>query len=239
VLVADEHPIFRKGLRSLLEAEPGFVVVGEAGNGEEAVRFVRALQPDVLLLDLKVSGLSRMDTLAALSAERLRTIVLTASIERPEIVKALQLGAAGVMLKTAPPELVFKSIRSVMEGQHWIARDAVSDLVRALRQYAGTPDMVQRAGFGLSPRELEITAAITAGLSNKEIARKLRLSVNTVKHHLTRILDKVGASNRVELALFALHHGLVDEAPAVDAVALDYNGAARRHAAKPRRPARS
>jgi two-component system nitrate/nitrite response regulator NarL len=213
ILVADHHPIFRKGLRSVLEEEPGFVVVGEASDGEEAVRYSRTLRPDILLLDLAMRGRSAMDALTELSAgpqQPVRTIVMTASIEKPEIVKVLQLGAVGVVLKTASPDVVSKSIRSVMDGQHWIGREVVSDVVRALQHYSDKAEKTERKRFGLTARELEITAAVTTGLSNKEIARKFSLSGDTVKHHLTRIFDKVGASNRLELALFAVHHRLLE-----------------------------
>jgi two-component system, NarL family, nitrate/nitrite response regulator NarL len=194
ILLADDHLMFRKGLKSLLEAEPGLVVVGEAKDGQEAVRLARALQPDVLLLDLAMPGVSGMEALASLSSE-----------------KALQLGAAGVVLKTSPPDLLFKSIRSVLRGEHWIGREAVSDLVQALRQYSSAAEKPSRDRFRLTPRELEITAVVVAGLTNKEIARKFSLSEDTVKHHLTNIYDKVGASNRLELALFAVHHRLLDD----------------------------
>jgi two-component system nitrate/nitrite response regulator NarL len=212
ILIADDHTIFRKGLRSLLEAEPGFVVVGEAENGEEAVSVSRAVKPDVMLLDMAMPGASGMDALGELSRSPtlVKTIVLTAGIEKAEIVKALQLGAAGVVLKSCAPELLFKSVRSVMAGQHWIGREAVSDLVKALRSYADTTAPV-RPRFGLTPRELEITSAVVGGFSNKEIAKKFTLSEDTVKHHLTNIFDKVGASNRLELALFAVHHRLIGE----------------------------
>jgi two-component system, NarL family, nitrate/nitrite response regulator NarL len=213
VVIADDHTIFRKGLRSVLEGESGFVVVGEAADGEEAVEVCRALLPHVLLLDLAMPGASGMDALAELatSPTPVRTILLTAGIEKAEIVKALQLGAAGVVLKSASTDLLFKSIRSVIAGQHWIGREAVSDLVQALRdQMAASTEKPARKRFGLTAREVEITSAVVAGLSNKEIARKLSLSEDTVKHHLTNIFNKMGASNRLELALFAVHHRLLE-----------------------------
>jgi DNA-binding NarL/FixJ family response regulator len=212
ILIADDHPLFRKGIKSLLNAEPGFKVVGEAEDGDEAVRLSRSLLPDVLLLDLAMPGASGLDALNELATapSSVKTIVLTAAIEKPEIVKALQLGAAGVVLKSSAPELLFKSVRAVMAGQHWIGREAVADLVQALRSYPQTPQP-PRSRFGLTARELEITSAVVSGFSNKEIAGKFDLSQDTVKHHLTNIFDKVGASNRLELALFAVHHRLLAE----------------------------
>ena len=215
IVIADDHTMFRKGLRSLLGGERGLLVVGEAADGDEAVSLVRSLQADVLLLDLAMpgsSGMHALEELARLSAT-VKAIVLTAAIAKPEILKAIQLGAAGVVLKSSPPELLFKCVRSVMAGQHWIGRDAVSDLVQALRSYRESAGPV-RPRFGLTARELEITSAVVAGFSNKEIALKFSLSQETVKHHLTRIFDKVGASNRLELALFAVHHQLLEQDPA-------------------------
>jgi len=215
VLIADDHPIFRKGLRTLLEGEPGFKVIGEAAGGVEAVRLAHELQPDILLLDLAMPGVSGMDALAELAAAPtpVRIILLTAGIEKAEIVKALQLGAAGVVLKSAATDLLFKSIRSVIAGQHWIGREAVTDLVQALRAQLDPPEKPARERFRLTPRELEITSAVVSGMSNKEIARKFSLSEDTVKHHLTNIFDKMGASNRLELALFAVHHRLLEDHP--------------------------
>lgn len=218
IVIADDHPIFRKVLKSLLDAEPRFHVVGETENCDEAVRLSRSLRPDVLLLDLAMPGLSGMDAFGELAGESapnpVRTILLTADIQRPEIVKALQLGAAGVVLKTAPPDLLFKSIRAVMAGQNWIGSECVSDLVQALRSNGdGSPP--PRARSGLTPRELQITSAVVSGFSNKEIAKSLGLSADTVKHHLTSVFDKVGASNRLELALLAVHHRLLEERDSV------------------------
>src|SRR5688572_20490097 len=158
-----------------------------------------------------------MEALAEPAGAPVRTIVLTAAIDKADIVKALQLGAAGVVLKASASELLVKAIRSVMGGQHWIGRESVSDLVHALRGLMTAPVGKARERFGVTARELQITAAVVAGLSNREIAAKFALSEDTVKHHLTNIFDKVGASTRLELAVFAVHHGLVEDEPEASA----------------------
>ena len=212
ILIADDHHIFRAGLKRLLEGEPGFTVVGEAADGDEAVRLVQQLLPDILLLDLAMPRMSGLEVLRELGGggTRVRTILLTAAIDRTEVVAALQLGASGVVLKESATELLFKSIRSVMAGECWVGRDSVTDLVRALRESRPAGPEGARSTFGLTPREREILSSVVAGYTNREIAQKFSLSEDTVKHHLSNIFDKVGASNRVELTLFAVHHGLLN-----------------------------
>ena len=138
-----------------------------------------------------------------------RTILLVASIDRAETIKALQLGARGVVLKESATELLFKAIRSVMAGQYWVGRDLVSDLVQTLGRLSNNSAPAGSNKFGLTPRELDVLRLVVAGYTNKETADKYGLSEDTVKHHLTNIFDKTGASNRLELALFAIHHQIV------------------------------
>lgn len=213
VVIADDHPIFREGLRKLLEAEPGFAVVGEASDGAEAVKLVRRVKPDILLLDLAMPLMPGLETLRELagSAGSVRTILLTAAIEKEQIVEALQLGASGVVLKESATGLLLKSIRSVVAGQYWVGNESVSTLVMALRQTGRTAgEAPPPKKFGLTPRELEIVSAIVSGYTNRDIAQRFSISEQTVKRHLTSIFDKLGVSNRLELALFTVHHKLAE-----------------------------
>jgi DNA-binding NarL/FixJ family response regulator len=208
IVVADDHPVFREGLIKLLEAKPDLKVVGAACDGADTLALVAKLEPDLVLLDLsmpRMTGLVALRELKNKSA-RSRIILVTAAIDRTEIIAGLQLGAQGVVLKESASEVLFKSIRAVMAGQYWVGRNRVADLATTLRELAASHPKPTRKQFGLTPRELEIISVILAGYSNNDIATKFVISEKTVKHHLTNIFDKVGVSNRLELALFAVHH---------------------------------
>jgi two-component system, NarL family, nitrate/nitrite response regulator NarL len=209
IVIADDHPIFRDGVRKLLEAERGFNVIGEATTGKQALNLVSDLRPDILLLDMMMPELTGLEVLQRLSKQltSVRTIVVTASIEKSQIIEALLLGARGIVPKHSSAQMLFKSIRCVMSGEFWITRQIIVELVQKLR--SARPSLAPQA-VGLTRRELEVAAAVAEGQVNKDIARSCHISEYTVKHHLTRIFEKLQLSNRVELAMFAVNHRLID-----------------------------
>jgi two-component system nitrate/nitrite response regulator NarL len=226
VVVADRESMFRASLRQLLAVPPsiikqvysvdvgsGFEVVGEADSGEETIAVVRATKPDLLLLDLTMPRLSGLEALRELRAANLapRTVVLAAVVERHQLLTAVQLGVRGVVLKDSKTELLFEAIMTVMSGLNWLGKTLVGDLmdlVGALARESGSSGATHP--FGLTPREREVLALVVAGLGNREIARRCAVSQETIKHHLTRMFDKVGASNRLELAMIASQNGVVE-----------------------------
>ena len=216
ILIADDHPVFRQGLLAVFRNQPEFTIVGEATDGRRALELTRKLNPDILLLDLVMPHLTGLETLRELagSATPVRTIVLTASIEKEQIAQALQLGARGILLKDAATEILLAGIRTVMNGQFWVGQNKVTDLVEILHSYMPSPAGPKglKQTFGLTARELDVVSAIVSGFTNREIAGKFSISEQTVKHHLRNIFDKVGVSNRLELALFAINHQLVSPA---------------------------
>jgi len=205
IVIADDHAIFRDGLRRLLEAEERFELIGEASDGAEAIELVRRLQPDVLLLDLAMPKLTGLEALAQVIQAKpgVRVIILAATVDRADIIKALQLGARGIVLKTAATQLLYKCINAVVAGEMWVGRDSVPDLVGALQELNAVSDSVPAALSNLTQRERDVVDAIIKGASNKAIAQSLSMSEQTVKNHVSRILEKCGVQNRVELAMLA------------------------------------
>jgi DNA-binding NarL/FixJ family response regulator len=208
ILIVDDHAIFRQGLRKLFDEVPEFTIVGEASNGVEAVKAIRELEPDIVLLDLQLGDITGLDVLRRVGTGiKSRTIILGADIHRDDEINAVLLGASGIVGKYSASETLFKSIRCVLAGELWVRRDLVRDLV-AMWYGAANSSSVPLDQFGLTGRELQIVTAVAQGHGNREISENLGISQFTVKHYLTRIFDKLRVNNRVELALFATRQGL-------------------------------
>ena len=203
VLIVDDHPVVRRGLRVLLEVQDGIEVAGEAGDGATALALAAEHAPDVILLDLKLPG---MDGIAVLGELRdrdsaARVLVLTSATEPASASLAVRSGAAGVLYKDVDPDALVRAIRSVHDGHLLLAREAAGSLVRS----AGTwgPGAALET---LTSREREVLAELTKGRSNREIARALGVSEKTVKAHVSSVLAKLGVQDRTQAALLAVRH---------------------------------
>lgn len=211
ILIADDHPIVRIGVRKMLETVPGLNVVGEASNGAEALKKVEALHPDIMFLDVEMPLMSGIETLRELEAKQssVKVIILSAILDKKRMLDALQLGARGIILKSAAPTEIESCVTAIMESRFWIVGKAVDNLTEVLEKLLeGISTSPRKKTFGLTPRELQITKFIAEGHTNRDIAEQANISEETVKHHLKRIFDKTGVSTRLELAIFAMNHGL-------------------------------
>jgi DNA-binding NarL/FixJ family response regulator len=203
ILICDDHPVVRSGLRGILESQPDLNVVGEAADGGQAVVFARSLRPDVVVMDLKMP---RVDGAAATREIKeecpdTQVLILTTYESDTGILRAIEARAAGFLLKDAPHEELFKAVREVAEGHSPLNPVVAARLLRRLR---GTE---QEA---LSSREIEILRLVSKGVNNKDIAEELWISESTVKSHLNRIFDKLGAQDRTAAVVEALRRGVID-----------------------------
>lgn len=212
ILVADDHAIFRDGLRKLLEVTDEVQIIGEASNGVECTKMLAKLKPDILLLDLRMPEKDGLGVLEEINFDTLptRVIVLTAAEDDRDVVRAMRLGARGVVLKQSASDLLLKSIRKVNDGEIWLDNRMTAEVIDAFKKSSESGQ--RREKPLLSDREKEIVQLVAQGFRNREIGEKLFISEQTVKNHLHNIFDKLGVSDRLELALYAIHHRLIDQA---------------------------
>lgn len=206
IVVIDDHPLFRKGVAQLMEFDPRFEVVGEAASGEEGLSLLAALDPDLVLLDLNMPGMTGVETLKALKERdpRLRVILLTVSDSEDDLVAALRAGADGYLLKDMEPEDLVESLESATRGRVVLSEILTDMLAHAMRVQHGPDDAEEGE---LTQREREILELIAAGLSNKLIARELDITENTVKVHVKHVLKKLNLRSRLEAAVWAIQNG--------------------------------
>ena len=206
VLLVDDHALFRSGIKLLLQRNHDFEVIGEASDGIEGVKRAKALQPDVVLLDLHMPGISGLDAIKLIQEEvpACRIILLTVSEEGEDLTTALKNGAVGYLLKNIDADFFLDAIRRAMQGDSVISNEMTAKLVANLRRgHEPIPSEISK----LTPREGDILSQLASGLSNKEIARELNLAESTVKIHIQSILKKLGLSNRVQAAIYAVEKG--------------------------------
>ncbi|WP_329248081.1 response regulator transcription factor [Actinoallomurus sp. NBC_01490] len=204
VLIADDHPVVRQGLRTFLGVQEDIEVVGEAADGVEAVARAEALTPDVILLDLKMPGVDGQAALEELRSRGIpsRVLVLTSVGERARVLPVVRAGASGYLYKDVDPQALVQAIRAVHDGHVLFAPEAADAML--------APDQGGKAAVALTEREREVLTQIARGRSNREIARALVVSEKTVKTHVSNILMKLGLQDRTQAALYAVRHGLAE-----------------------------
>ena len=207
LVLADDHPIVLHGLQQLFERQRGFDVIGCCRSGADALEILRTRPVDVLVLDLRMPGLSGLDVLRAVSDEKIgcRVVLLTAALRDADVTEVVQLGAKGVVLKESPPEALVECVRRVHRGQEWIDRGTVARVMDRQRAAPRNGD----AASPLTPRELEIVRMVARGLRNRDIGHRLSISEGTVKIHLHNVYEKLGVDGRLELLLYAQEKGLL------------------------------
>jgi two-component system nitrate/nitrite response regulator NarL len=211
IVIADDHPVVRIGVKNMLQSDPGLEVLGEASDGDEAITAALELLPDILLLDLQMPRLPGLEAMRAImsGSPTVKILLLTSTITSQQIIEALQVGARGIVLKDALADDLTTAIRAVSSGLYWIGGKRVFNLLRALHELMQQAAVPERKTYGLTPRELDFVGCIVEGCTNRDIARQFNIGEETVKRHLSKVFDKTGVSTRLELALFAIAHQVV------------------------------
>src|SRR5271156_3831541 len=213
ILIADNHPLVRVGIRDLMQASKAIRVVGEVEDGDETITETLDLLPDIVLLDLTMPRLPALEAMRAIMSgwPEIRILLLNRAIRAQHIVEALQIGARGIVLYDRLADDLEPAIACVSSGGYWLGEKRGEGLVSALHQLVREQASPEQKSYGLTRRELEVLRRIVDGCSNRDIASQFGLSEETVKRHLSNIFDKLGVSTRLELALFALANHLVTQ----------------------------
>ena len=216
LLIVDDHPVFRQGLRDVFETDSQIEVVGEAADGEAALELARETEPDVILMDINLPSTSGLQITRALTAESqgLKVVMITAYDEPEYIYHSLRAGATAFCSKDLPPDSMIRTVHNVSMGNYVLndqimSEEEVSNWLQRRRDLFGKQPLENGSDphASLSPREMEILELICQGTPNKEIARRLGISYQTVKNHVTAVLHKLGVSDRTQAVLYALKHG--------------------------------
>lgn len=209
VLIADDHPLARKAVQSLLENDPAFETVGEAASGREAVSLCGNLQPDLVLMDIHMPELSGLEATRQIKQmyPHIRVVMLTVSDHVADLFTAIQFGAQGYLLKNMDPDDWLVYLRALLDDEPEVSRKMADKLFHHFRSGSGHVSSEPHPGV-LTPREKELVMFIAAGETNRQIAKRLVITENTVKNHIKNILDKLHLENRVQLTAYAIRHGL-------------------------------
>jgi len=215
VLLVDDHALFRKGLASLIDPLEDMEVVGEAGDGREALERARELMPDLILMDIQMPGWDGLKATQLIKEEMpyVKIVMLTVSDDDKDLFEAIKQGAQGYLLKDIEPEELFELLRGVYRGEAPISHLTAARILDEFTRLAQKESWVPIAGNNITPREKEVLQLVAQGATNKEIASQLFIAENTVKNHLRNILAKLHLGNRVQAAAYALREGLIGGSP--------------------------
>jgi DNA-binding NarL/FixJ family response regulator len=208
VLIADDHSLFRDGIASLLDAE-GFEIVSQVGNGDLVFEEVQRLKPDIVLLDIVMPGMDGIEALRQIKSHypEIKVIMITASVDESNLLESMMAGADGYMMKSIQTEGLISGIKGVVRGEVALSRQSASIVIKNLVAHAHEPT---KEAMVLTDREIELLKLVSEGLSNRAIAVNLSVSENTVKYHITKILQKLNFQNRTEAAAWAIRSGLFE-----------------------------
>ncbi|NYE08724.1 DNA-binding NarL/FixJ family response regulator [Bacillus niacini] len=207
IVIADDHPLAREGIRSVLESDQSFLIIGEAADGQEALELCKELQPDLLLLDINMPKLNGLEAVRKIRTDHphIHVVMLTVSDDVKDLFTAIQYGAQGYLLKNMEPEDWLEYLHALLGDQSEVSRKIANRLFHRFR--VGNTSAVEPSPVSLTPRESEILSWVASGETNKQIAQRLVIAENTVKNHIKNLLEKLQLDNRVQLAAYAVRHG--------------------------------